>query len=286
MAQDESTKPTADTQESLMAAKKPLIPSDAELEIANRVWSGLSGIDSDTASAAPAKVTAAIDYLNGVALIGESIRTEQPKRMEPYAEDLIGLVIEATDLDPEQATAFVGKFFSSPLLARMLADVASGNLDPVGATAKKAAKKAAPKPAETEAAAPTEPAAAPADPVTETKPAPAKKATAKKAAAKAAPAPAPAAVEPAPEAPAAPAPAAAAAAAAAAAPAADNEFLDEPIPVDEPVVAEGDEFDSIVASNFDDNEFVDSPQAGSLSAGLAAGAVVPVAPVVDDPDDF
>lgn len=262
-----------------MAAKKPLIPSDAELEIANRVWSGLSGIDSDTASAAPAKVTAAIDYLNGVALIGESIRTEQPKRMEPYAEDLIGLVIDSTDLDPEQATAFVGKFFSSPLLARMLADVASGNLDPVGATAKKAsAKKAAPKPAAAEETAPVEPEPV-VEPVAETKPAPAKKTAAKKAAAKAAPAPAaPAAVEPAPAAE-APAPAPA--------PVADNEFLDEPIPVDEPV---GDEFDSIVANNFDDNEFADSPQTGSLSEGLAAGAGagagVAATPVIDDPDDF
>ena len=251
--------------------KKPLIPSDAELEIANRVWSGLSGLDSDTASAAPAKVTQAIDYLNGVALIGESIRTEQPKRMEPYAEDLIALVINSTDLDPEKATSFVGKFFSSPLLARMLADVASGNLDPVGATPKKAVTKKAPaQPAEAEPVAEA-PAA---------KPAPAKKTAAKKAAAKAAPAaPAPAA----PAAPVEPEPVAEPVAQSPAPVAADNEFIDEPIPVTEPV---GDEFDLIVSSNFEDNPFADDVAEQSLSEGLAAGASVPAAPIVDDPDDF
>lgn len=157
---------------------KPLIPTDAEIEVVDRVWSGLAGLDAEVADLVPAKVQESLRYLSGVGAVLDSIRAEQPKRLEPHAEPLMA-VLRGSGLGEEAAYDVISALFSSVAVARLLADVAVGNLDPVALVRKAkadtpvkktAAKKAPAKSEEPPAVAQTrvepvaaaEPAAAPA----------------------------------------------------------------------------------------------------------------------------
>mgnify|MGYP001765174273 CR=1 FL=1 len=114
---------------------KPLIPTDAEIAVVDRVWSGLSGLDEAITDSVPAKVRDSLTYLSGVGAVLDAIRTDQPHRLEPYAESLVQ-VLRGAGLDEGAAYDALSAVFSSVPLARLLADVAAGNVEPVAAVRK------------------------------------------------------------------------------------------------------------------------------------------------------
>lgn len=164
-------------------SKKPLIPSDVEIELANRLGN-VETLDGDDLSA---KVSAAVSHLDEVSKVARLISDEQPRALEAHAEPFIDLVRSIIGFEEDQTAAvIVSGIFSSAALARLLGDVANGNISIVATTPRKrvakkttsAPKKAAPKAAEKPVTEP-EP-----EPVSEPEPEPTPKKAAPKAAEK------------------------------------------------------------------------------------------------------
>lgn len=140
--------------------KKPHVPSESEALVADRLWNAMSSIDT-APDDVPKHVVASLQYLTKVGKVVDTIRREQPVLLEPYAADLIAVVQGALPLSDDDAALLVVNLLGSTTLARILADTANGNLDPVAATTRRRPKTAKKTAAKKAAAVPkTEPAAA------------------------------------------------------------------------------------------------------------------------------
>lgn len=146
-----------------MSTRKPVLPPAGHIAIATSVTTALAGQRLEDIEALPAKVRDSLTYLAEVSEVAEAVRTEQPAALATYRDDAIALLLAQfpatldTGLtDDEQAERTVDALFSSHLMARLLADVAAGNVEPV-ATATKSPKPTT-KPATAEPKTTTKPA--------------------------------------------------------------------------------------------------------------------------------
>lgn len=120
--------------------RKPMLPSTSDIAFADSLMANAHVEGVVEVDELSPKLRAAFGMLGELTETMTELRTEQPRRMDPYAEEFMRMFLDA-GLDMEQAGTLLGGFFSSTLLARILGDVAAGNLDPVVAVPRARAPK-------------------------------------------------------------------------------------------------------------------------------------------------
>lgn len=125
-----------------MSTRKPALPPQPDLAIARAVTTAVADFDPDTLAALPAKARDGLTYFADVAEVADLIETRQPETLSGYRDDLVELL-------GEESAPTVDSLLCSHVLARLLADVAAGNVVPVATVTKQAPakRKSKPKPA-------------------------------------------------------------------------------------------------------------------------------------------
>lgn len=121
--------------------KKPTVPTEAEAEVADRIWTAMTGMDSGVMEGVSSQIASTLRSLNDVGATVHLIRTEHPRLLEAYATDLISVVQRSLPVDEDEAAMLVMSLLGSTTLARMLADAANGNIAPVVSTPRKRAPR-------------------------------------------------------------------------------------------------------------------------------------------------
>lgn len=152
-----SARPAAAHMDS-MTTRKPTLPPQSHIDISLAVTTALAGASDADIDSLPAKVRESLDYFTEVAEVATAIQTEQAEALKEYRDETAEFLaahlgaLDGVDLTVEAARDLVDNVFSSHLMARLLADVAAGNIEPVATVAKTAKATAAPKAAKKPAA--------------------------------------------------------------------------------------------------------------------------------------
>lgn len=148
-----------------MTTRKPALPPKDHIEIAQSIAETIATAGDGIVETLPPKVRESLDYFDEVTRVAADINTVQAEMLRPYATEMAQTLVDTGEFDSTAAALAVLTLFKSHEMARLLADVAAGVVEPVAvASVKPKTKTSSRSTAKKSASAPAKPAAKKASP--------------------------------------------------------------------------------------------------------------------------